>query len=427
MRSSIKISISSLLKFQIYFVLVIEGIISLVHIPGFFRYISDVNFLFVFIVYLSQRRKAKYDLITTNLFRYIILYILGLLTYAFIRLVPIGQIVWAFRNNFFYILFGLLCVVYFDKNDVDEIFGTIVKFQVLNFLCGLLEFFVFHYRDDYLGGMFGTAQGCNGLLNTYLVVICTYTISKYVLKQSTIIELLWILFSSLVMAALAELKFFYIELFLIVLFVLLMSKQSNKKIMIGIGTLIALFFGMQILSVVSPDSMQLFMDRENMLEYLTRSDFGNDDVRIARFTAIAQINKTFFGDNVAFRLFGFGFGACEDSETFSFFNSAFANNYSYLGYRNLSVSMLYLETGIIGLALFIYLFIRIIYIGNVVKNAQLSRYSNHYVIFVQVLCLMSIVGIWYNSAIRRPIAYLTFFCLSVLFILLKDSEIESFD
>lgn len=343
-----------------------------------------------------------------------------LLVYAVFRFVPFFQVLWAARNNFFFIIYFIFCAKVFDTDSIERIFENIIKLQFFNVACGIFEYAVLHTKNDYLGGMFGVEQGCNASLNVYLFIITAYTFAKFMKRKAHLSRLLWIILSSVFMAAISELKVFYVELILIILVVALLDRNKVKALGIIMGGFIFAFVGLQILSVVNSDSIKYLSSFDDMIEYSSRSDYGYGDIRISRFTAIAQVNEYFFKDDVVLKLFGYGFGACEDSTTFSLCNSDFADKYGYLQYRNLTTSMNYLETGIIGLVSFIGIFV-IIYLFAAKSKKTLFN-DEEIAIFAQVLSVLVIFNCIYNSAIRRPVAYLTYFALSVVFVYMHDYE-----
>ena len=119
-------------------------------------------------------------------------------------------------------------------------------------------------------------------------------------------------------------------------------------------------------------------------------------------------------------MFGFGFGACESSETFAWANTSFATKYGKTHYRSLSTAVNFLETGYIGLIAFILIFVFFFIV--VQKHKHLTPEHRYIMVFSQVSSLLAIINIWYNSSIRRPISYLIFFCLSGAVIMLCDKQ-----
>lgn len=419
MSINLKISIRKLVEFQIYFLLVVEALIGLLHFPTIIRYVLDLCLVVIVLFSIIHPRKVKIDFGWNVLNIYMKIYMVLLVLFAIIRLIPLGQIFWAVRNNFFYMFFFFACVRYLNKEDVERILNNVLKLQIFNVICGLYEYFMLHTQNDHFGGMFGIDQGCNGYLNMYLVIITSYVLVRFVEKKIGIRKTVLIILSAVLLATLGELKIFYVELMIIVLCVTLLSRHKLKAFLVIVGCIAFLIIGIQVLAVTSPESLDYLQDIDSMIEYSSRSDFGWGDIRISRLTAIAQIDEYFFKDNLFYKLFGYGLGACEDSETFAIFNSSFADQYAYLQYRNISASMNYLETGRIGLGSFVLIFALIFYITYKLLKKEII--GNIYIaVFVQMMCVMSIVLIWYNSSVRRETAYLLYFALASVFIYAKD-------
>lgn len=418
-----KLRLSKLIEFQIYYLLVIESLISIVGIPSITRYLLDVNLIFMAVLsmqkipYLFKHR--DYNKLTG----YIIFYMIAVTAMAFIRLVPTGQILWGIRNNFFFIFFFFICIDNLKTKDVDRIMKNVVRLQIYNVLCGIVEFIIFHKRNDFLSGMFGTEQGANAYLNIYLVVICAYCFVKYLHKTISVNILAAVIISSIFMAAISELKFFFFELAVIFVLPTLFSvKGSLFKRLFAVAIGIAgLYIGFRIFALVNSDSLDNMTSFQNIIDYNARTDFGKNDIRVSRFTAISQVNEYFFHDNILNKLIGYGLGACESSETFKWCHSTFATMYEQIGYRNISTSMLYLETGFIGLIMFFGIFVFIVSLA--IKYRRVKE-LNSYAIFTLIMSVMAMMNIIYNSSLRREISFLVFFTLSLLFIKIREYRAE---
>ena len=100
-----KLRLSKLIEFQIYYLLVIESLISIVGIPSITRYLLDVNLILMAALSMQKIpflfKHRDYNKLTG----YILFYMISITAMAFIRLVPTGQILWGIRNNFFFIFF----------------------------------------------------------------------------------------------------------------------------------------------------------------------------------------------------------------------------------------------------------------------------------------------------------------------------------
>lgn len=404
----------SIAFFLIGYMLLIEICISIFHLPRNIRFVIDVVALILIFLGFQKISYALSEKGYRWYFGYIILFIVSTILGSFFRIVPIGQVLWAIRNNYLYILFGIIVIYLMDAHDVDKVFEFCLKLQVLNVIMGIYEYYILNVHNDYLGGIFGVDQGCNANLNGYMMIISAYAINKYLVKKMSIAKTIWVIGSCTYMAALSELKMFYVEVVLIVVCSVLLNRKSIKSFMMLAGGFLGLIIGIQVLSVVNPESVEDLKSITNMIDYNTRSDYGFGDIRITRLGSTNLINKWFFKDDMSLKLFGMGLGACEDSTSFTFCNSQFATQYRSLGYRNLTMSMNYLETGYIGVICFALIFIFLFLIATKMKN-EMSEYKEMASVS-QVICIMSVLNFWYSSAIRMNIAYLTFFSIMSVFI-----------
>lgn len=417
-----KIKINGLIIAHIYIVLFIEFFISVLFFPKALRYILDLNLLVIMLIYfvLQKKRVESKEYIIVK--KYLIIYMSLMLLGGVFASVPIGQILWAARNNFFYVLFMFFTVSYLKENEITKVIDNLCKIQILNVICGTIEFFLLHKKNDYLGGIFGIEQGCNAYLNIYCVIICAYVFSKYMYKKSSLLNVILVFGSSIYMAILSELKIMFIELVIIVILAILMSGNISKIVGIFITGILGIYYGGIVISIVNPEILRIISSLENMVDYGTRVDYGNGDIRIARMSAISQVNEYFFKGDLKKELFGYGFGACEESVSFPFCNSSFADKYSYLGYRNLTTSMNYLETGALGLVMFLVSFVMMIIIAQ--KAKKILGEKIYIATYVQIVVFVSILNFAYNSSIRRMIAYVTFFVIAHMFVVLREKKLE---
>jgi len=411
-----------LIEFQIYYLLIVEMLIDLLHFPDIIRYILDVNCIFLMLLAIPKIRNMVNDKAANKLNIYIMAYMFSVIAFSLIRQTPVGQIAWAARNNYFYIFFFLICAYTLRKNDFNRIIKNVVRFQAFNIICTVYEFIVLGNYGDTVGGMFGTAIGCNGYLNMYLCVITAYVLVQYANKKTSLLYVLYIVLSSMIVATISELKFYFFELAMIVVLSVVLSSISAKNGVIVIVGILAIFVGIQVLSAVSPWSASLITDLDKLNNYATTTYGGTVISRAAPFS---QINSYFFKGKAFYNLFGYGFGACEDSVSFSWANSAFATKFRSMQYRNLSTAALFLETGYVGLMTYVLIFVFIFINAQKVKQ-KYTDIRNVYA-FTQLMVFISIANVWYNSSIRREIAYLTFFCLSAFIIFTREKEREEFE
>lgn len=406
-----------LIEFQIYYLLIVESLIDLLHFPSLIRYFLDINCIFLILLFFPKVKNLVNDKSSKKLSAYIFFYMVATIAFSIIRRTPIGQVAWAARNNYLFIFFFFICAYSLNLDDVKRIMKNTVRLQAYNILCAVYEYFIIRKTGDNLGGMFGTAQGCNGYINVYLCIITAYSIIQYVNKKASLAYLSYIVLSSIVLAVASELKFYFIELAIIIIVSSVLTNINPKNGMMVIVGVMALFVGFQILTALDPTSAELLHDFDRISEY---SKVTYDNKVIARATPFSQINDYFFRGNVFYNLFGYGFGACESSETFAWANSSFATAYGQLGYRNLSTAMLFIETGYVGIVAFIAILVGIFV--NAQKLKQKNIQNRSFYAFSQVVSVILIANVWYNSSIRREIAYLSFFCLSTYIICEADKK-----
>jgi len=408
-----------LIAFQIYYMLIVEMLIDILHFPSIIRYVLDVNAILIALLALNKLKIIISDKVFKRLNIYIMLYMLGAVFVSILFATPLGRILWAFRNNYLYLIFFLCCAYTLSLKDFDSIMKNCIRFSFFNAICVFYEYVVLHLYGDNVGGMFGSSFGCNGLLNVYLFVITAYSIVMFAKKKASIFQLLWIVISSLIIASVSELKFFYIEFALIIIFYLVLSKASLNNTFLLLGIIVAFYVAIQIIGAIQPDIVEFFSDIDKITSY-SYSTYNNTIIN--RGTVFSQIHNLFFGNDVRLNIFGYGLGYCEESKTFAWAQSPFATKYASMGYRNLSASMIILETGYLGLVAFIAIFIFIFIIAQ--KQKSENENKNQYFIVSQIVSLLLIINIWYNSAIRREIAYLSFLYLASIIIVLRDKRKE---
>lgn len=414
------IKIKDLIAFQIYYLMIYNAFVGILGVPSLIKHVLDINLVLILVLSLSRVSTMFKNKNYNKFFAYIIFYMILMLMIAAVKTVPLGQTVWAVRNNFFFIFFFMICIDVMHKEDCERIMNNLLKLQIFNVACAAVEFIFMGKTGDFLGGMFGVEHGCNGYLLIYMTVITVYTLTRYLKRLESAAALAWITLSNIILAAVSEIKIYFVELVLIFFLAFLLgNKKSLKNIYIVLFATIALIIGFSVMAQVFEGSMSFFNDIDDFLYYNTRSEYA-EGWRINRFTAIDQINTVFFNGDILLEIFGFGLGACESSQTFDWCNSSFADKYTTTQYRNLTVSMNYLETGYLGLIMFAAIFIAIILITNKFKKTE--GYNSYINNFAQIFAIIIIIHFAYNAGIRIEIAYLSYFALALPFIFKKDFD-----
>ena len=101
--------------------------------------------------------------------------------------------------------------IFWDKDYIRAFMGFVYKMQVPNVIFVLIQYYALGLFQDNIGGIFGVERGCNGILNVYLCIVVAWGLNLYLAKEGRLSGLLLTVLSALLIAAVAELKFFFVE------------------------------------------------------------------------------------------------------------------------------------------------------------------------------------------------------------------------
>jgi hypothetical protein len=391
--------------------------IDFLGVPSFIKYSVDVAWVLLLVIIAFRRQLFLYK-------RQIVffLFILGWLLYVGIVYLFNFQspfyFLWGIRNNLrFYIAF-IAFIIFFQKDDVITIFRFLDCVFWINIFVCFFQFFILGYKQDYLGGIFGVEKGCNAYTSILFAIVLAKSILEYFDgKESTLKCLLKSAFA-LVIAAMAEMKFFFILFILIVFISMLLTRFSWRKILILVAVAIFMIFAGNILTFVFGENEKLTFER--IFALITSSNYATAE-DLGRFTAIPTISETFFS-NWAERLFGLGLGNC-DTSAFAICNTPFYETYGYLHYSWFSSAFLFLETGYVGLVINLSFFVICL-----IRSVGLLKKENNNLLFHRLTiigAILCIIYTFYNSSLRKECGFLMYFMLSLSFI--SDSKREELD
>lgn len=409
-------TMKKLIYFQLIYVLCVNSVISMFGVPSSAMYLTDVvNLILLFYICYSRKiqrniklAKASYLIVELALLAVTLLF--GII----INLVKPSLVVWAIRNNFRFFAFFFVCLCILDSTDVEKMFSIMCRLQILNFVLSLYQFFALGKSQDYLGGIFGINQGCNAYSNTFFCLLTSYAVCNYIYKKMNLKKTLAILFSCLILAALAELKVFFIEFALIIMLGVLFSNPNKKTISIMLISILMAGVGLKVFETVFPSAYQDLVNISRLVQYSTTEIWG---YKISRIGAFQQINSIFFKNSVLLNLFGYGLGNCEYS-AFDFFSSEFHRLYGGYHYRWFAHQHWFLEGGYLGFGLVI-LFFFMLWIWGARNKRKLDNHQE-YGLFIQIFSILTIISLWYNNAIKVEIAYITMFALAAPLVFMRE-------
>lgn len=384
--------------------------IEMLNIPAMLRYSLDFAWLFLLLILAVNKFKMPNSEAKTLLI-FTLLFILGTLIGFAINLNSPLYYLWGARNNFRFFVFFFACISYIDSRTANEVLSFFDKLYVLNFFLVCIQFFVLNKRMDYVGGLFGTEVGCNGQLFLYLCIMVSRAILGYIHGNTALRPCIVKCGMAVLCAAFAEMKFFFIVLVFIIIMITLGTRFSMKKLLIIAISGIGIYLGMQLLVVLFPQWEGVF-NIESMFELATseKGYTGRGDMN--RLTTL-PITWNLFLTSWPQRLFGLGLGNC-DTSAFSFLNTSFYETYGFLRYNWFSSAFMFLETGIVGLGMYLTFFVLIYRFAY--KREKNGKGNKEFCQLARITALLSLILIFYNASMRIEASYIIYFVLALPFI-----------
>lgn len=390
---------------------------DLIGLPWGIRYVIDLAWFALLMMMVVYRQRLSWHN-TRNLITWIILFLI----YTSLTYLPQYQsglyYLWSVRNNFrFYIVWIAFCV-FLSDTDIEKSFRLFDKIFWINLVVSLVQFFILEKEQDHLGGLFGVEEGSNGYTNIFFCIILTKSIVFYLSKKEKLSTCIWKFIAAMVIAALAELKFFFVEAAIIIVLAVLFTDFSWRKVLVVVGGFAGVLAGVALLVRVFP-GFAGFFTWEWLWENAISSKGYTSSGDMNRLNAIAVSNELFL-KNVWMRLFGLGMGNCETS-SFAFLNTPFFENYGDLHYTWLSYAMMYLECGWIGLIFYFGFFVMVYFkIRKIEQNC--SPTAKNYCRIARVMAVLCVVISIYNSSLRTETGYMAYFVLATPFCINRSCE-----
>lgn len=392
MKISINKSIRRLLIFIFYYTLFIQGVMSLLELPQIVLYIKDFLLLVcVFFHLYSKRKKVSNDF-------YILIAFLIICLFSFIcNHILLFSFAVAIRKLFRGFIYFYLCKSYVRIKDVNRIMINCCKINVFNLLIIFLQRSFFGLHQDLSNGIFGTGYTNNHLSIFCLLILGYITYNFYIsrLKLSSYIANVSII---LAITLISELKilFFLIPFTVIIILwdKLLRSKKGIK--LIGLG-LIALLLFLYIFNVFYGAQIQYLISIDGLINY---NDWG-----LATHSEVTRLNWfNYTLDNVfsnCFELFfGVGFGKVSGIT----FNQGSISMLQTLGYGSYCLSTIFVEVGLVGLIIFVYWWIRLLFDKFPTKELERFNFSN---------IILMIIFLVYSNFVMNDSCFIAFFLLAI--------------
>ena len=390
---------------------------DLLGLPWIIRYLLDIAWFALLLLMVVHRGRLEWRN-TRGLIAWTVLF----LVYTALAYLPQYQsglyYLWGLRNDFRFYAAFFAFGAFLSRQDVDDFFRLFDKLFWLNVVVSLVQFFLLEKDGDHLGGLFGVEGGTNGYTNIFFCITLTRSVVIYLSKTEKLSACVWKFIAAIIVAALAEMKFFFVEAVLIVVFAVLITDFSWRNILIIVGGFVGILAGAMLLVQVFPNFAGFFT-WEWMLENAISDKGYTSSGDLNRLNAIPVINELWLTNGWK-QIFGFGLGNC-DTSGFAIVNTPFFERFGDLHYTWLSYAMMYLECGWIGLIFYFGFFVLVYFkIRRIEKNCIPTVKA--YCRIARIMAVLCVVISVYNSSLRTEAGYMAYFVLAVPFAAAKTGS-----
>lgn len=356
-----------------------------------------------------------------------------MLVTSFMNAVPFPLVIWALRNWGRGFVVFVASLIFLDGEDIRRLGKGMFFLFIIQFLLICFQFATMGYIgpkgyvgylkaidpeylvQDHLGGIFGREVGGNGWNNVFCCVMLLGVMCRDYERKRLTIPTAIVMMISMLLAALLELKVFFLEFLVIqagipILFAI--QKRLDRKLVLKMLLCAAVSYGvgLLLLSVLYPYHFWVIIGKHSIGEYERKSSAA---YVISRINFLPQMNEL-FSLSYAQQLFGLGFGNCEYSNA-PFFCSDFSRKFEEYHYHFCSHHTLYLEGGLMGLLLYL-----LIPLSAAMEHGIAILRKKPMIGLRAFGCLfagLTAVNVLYNNAMRTELCYLNFFILASCYLL----------
>ena len=396
----------------IVYSIIVKFLISDLGFPSIANYVCDALLL---ITMLFALRNHSDGYVPHKRFRLLGLFIAAFWLFATLSAVlnavsPLLYI-WAIRNSFR--VFGIMycCVRLLDRRDVYQILRFFVILFWINVVVCTYQYFIIGTDMDHTNGLFGTGAGANAMTLIMMYAITAIFLFGYSSNKVKIGQLLATLVACCYLAAIAELKVYFVLLVLLIVLSVFLNSVNPRMIAVIAITVIALLMGIRLLEAYNP-GFTGFFSFEGVVESNYKGGYGNSE-GLNRLSAVETLDGLFM-DSFQKKLFGCGFGSGQYTQ---FFESDLYSTWGEtLHWTWFTDAAIFLETGYLGLALYSLQFVVVALSAlRVPKRCAGDKWLLRACASVAIFCLILIV---YNCSLTvDPTCYFIGVLLSFYYVL----------
>lgn len=414
-----KIKISELVLFWLWWYMLITPIcVYWLKFPRAILYIGDVVGCGVFCLILKdilmKRRKVYINRFSKLMI--IIFLICGSISALANMINPIYYL-WGLRNCGKYFIFFFAAAMYLDINDFMKTRKVIKVIFWISFpLCFYQTYFITYpvgtIIGDMVGGIYHGFNGVTMALNVILILETVDILNDYFQNKIKLFPTIVTLLAAILMSGWSELKVFIVELLIIVLVLMIISKKSFKTILIVLLCVLAFSYIITFFTSVNARGRATYgniFTINGFIEYISR-DSGYDGVGdLNRLSGISTLNKGIFKGDIIQHIIGNGIGSAEYT---SFFSTPFYINNASSHYSWFQMIWLYIENGYVGIVtMFLFMISQLLDVFKSIKDKWLRNYCIVILILIPVLFVYNvtlrseIVGLYMYFVMALPCIY----------------------
>lgn len=368
------------------------------HSSALIKLVYDVIVLFFVLFIIAQPyariSDARYRIKNTNrlpaifiVFYYFVIIISGIGNEA-----PFHSFILDLRLAVPGMLFWYVCILGLDTKYYESIKDMFLGLCHVNFAVTLFEFIVLHEIQDRLGGIFGLYVGVNTLTNVFICIVTIIALQKAFQSKITIFNALIIVAENIIVASLAELKVFYVELIVIYITLFLLNRFSIKTILCVVAGVGIFTVGLRMLYYYQPYYAGFFT-LDGIIDSFNNAYSTNRG--LTRGTGIPYI-ETHFLNSIFQRYFGLGVGNVNFSST-PLLSSEFYERYGYLKYNWFAHIYKFTESGWLGIITFIGFYVsHLICVDSHQKNINMENMN-----IAKTLAVVCIIFFVYDTTLMN--------------------------
>ena len=385
--------------FILYFTIFIGFFIYNFNLPNSILYCCDGIIIFLLLILLRDILKTLRKRQIFLLFLVIVSLVLCGSFTALIYDFNIPRWLWSLRNWGRFFAYFIITVALFDKEECDKVCNSLIKLYHINFYIVLIQFLFFNslYTQDSLNGLFG--RDTSSVHITVTCIVIAIVVSRYFSKQISLRGLVFTLGEVFFIACIAELRAIPVIIIIIFCAAFFTTYRLTRQIFIKI--IASIFLGAILIIVISyilqylyPGSAIQYSLSGIIQAASTKGGYGYSG-GVDRLTFISVINKEIDRFSRDW-LFGIGIGNAEYSSVSSLISPFYKQYGNKLAYLNFSSSVIYIETGIVGLILYSYIFCLVFFMFYNRIRKKIKIHSNSFNQYYDIFgCLIAVINLFY--------------------------------